>query len=157
MSGARGRDGEKQAEVQVGRGDAVAEKKACKVRQENAREIIEVKAAGTPVIFQHLAELVITEEERQRREQINHQRRPEQICEHIGEAAADLPLQDLARGEAEKTVDHAAWVNDGQRIGNEIADGDDEHQVRNAAIAVFQTEAFKFFAEIFHMSTYLFA
>ena len=39
--------------------------------------------------------------------------------------------------------------------GNQIADGDDEHQVRNAAIAVFQTEAFKFFAEIFHMSTYL--
>ena len=154
--GREGRDGEEQAEVQVGRGDAVAEKKTGEVRQENAREIIEVKAARAPVVLQHLAELVITEETDNGEEQITA-RDIEQICEHIGEQPPDLPLQDLARGEAEKTVDHAAWVNDGQRIGNEIADGDDEHQVRNAAIAVLETEAFKFFAEIFHMSTYLFA
>ena len=132
------------------------QKKACKVRQKDAREIIEVKAAGTPVIFQHLAELVITEETDNGEEQITA-RDVEQICEHIGEQPPDLPMQNFGRGEAEKTVDHAAWVNDGQRIGNEIADGDDEHQVRNAAIAVLETEAFEFFAEIFHMSTYLFA
>ena len=64
-------------------------------------------------------------------------------------------MQNFGRGEAEKTVDHAARVNDRQRIGNQVSDGDDEHQVRNAAIAVFQTEAFKFFTELFHMSTYL--
>ena len=64
-------------------------------------------------------------------------------------------MQNFGRGEAEKTVDHAARVNDRQRIGDQVSDGDDEHQVRNAAIAVFQTEAFEVFAEIFHMSTYL--
>ena len=93
--GGEGRDGEKQAEVQVGRGDAVAEKKACKVRQKDAREIIEVKAAGTPVIFQHLAELVITEETDNGEEQITA-RDVEQICEHIGEQPPDLPMQNFA-------------------------------------------------------------
>ena len=58
----------------------------------------------------------------------------------------DLPVQNFGRGEAEKTVDHAAWVNDRQCIGDQVSDGDDEHQVRNAAIAVFQTEAFEVFA-----------
>lgn len=64
-------------------------------------------------------------------------------------------MQDFGRGEAEKAVDDPARVDHGQRIGDQVSDGDDEHQVRNGRDRGFQTEAFEVFAEIFHMSTYL--
>ena len=126
-----------------------------KVAQQDTCEIVEIKAADAPVIFEHFSELVIAEQTDDRQKQIIA-RDVEQVRKDVGKKPPDLPVQNFGRGEAEKTVDHAARVNDRQRIGNQIADGDDEHQVRNAAIAVFQTEAFEFFAEIFHMSTYLF-
>ena len=76
-------------------GDAVAEKKTGEVRQENAREIIEVKAAGAPVVLQHLAELVIAKETDNGEEQIIALN-VEQVREYIGEQPPDLPLQNLA-------------------------------------------------------------
>jgi len=152
--GREGCNSEEQAEVQVSRIDIVAEKQTCQITQQNAREIVEVKAANAPVAFQHLTELVVAEQADDRQKQIVA-RDIEQVRKDVGKKPPDLPLQDFGRGEAEKTVDHAARVDDRQRIGNQVSDGDDEHQVRNAAIAVFQTEAFEVFAEIFHMSTYL--
>lgn len=70
MSGREGRDGEEQAEVQVGRIDVVAEKQTGKVAQQDTCEIVEIKAADTPVVFEHLAELIIAEQTDDGKEEI---------------------------------------------------------------------------------------
>ena len=68
--GREGCNGEEQAEVQVGRIDVVAEKQTGKVAQQDTSEIVEVKAADTPVVFEHLAELIIAEQTDDGKEEI---------------------------------------------------------------------------------------
>ena len=138
--GREGCNGEKQAEVQRSGIDVVAEDEARDVAQKNAREIVEIKAADTPVIFEHFSELVIAEQTDDRQKQIIA-RDIEQVCEDVSKQPPDLPVQNFGRGEAEKTVDHAARVNDRQRIGDQVSDGDDEHQVRNAEVRMQHAEA----------------
>ena len=68
--GREGCNGEEQAEVQVGRIDVVAEKQTGKVAQQDTCEIVEIKAADTPVVFEHLAELIIAEQTDDGKEEI---------------------------------------------------------------------------------------
>ena len=59
-------------------------------------------------------------------------------------------MQHLRGAEAEQGIDHMARVDDREDVRDDIADANDHHQIWDALIAVFQTEAVEPLAKLFH-------
>ena len=64
-------------------------------------------------------------------------------------------MQNAGAAEAQPRIDHVAGVDHGQKIHDHIADGNDQHQIRYAFIAVAQAEAFEAFSEFVHFAIIL--
>ena len=144
-----GRHGEKQAEVQRRGVRPGAEEQRGQIGQQKPGEIIQIEAERAPVALEDLAELIVAEQRYAGQEQI-HPGRIVQIRKDIRKQPPDLPAQNGGTAEAEIAVDDVAGVDAREHIDHQITDGDDEHEVRDALTPVFQAEALKPPAKIFH-------
>ena len=93
---------------------------------------------------------LIEAEQRHKAEEERPSARIQQIGEHIGNEPPDLPLQDRGAAEAEVAVDKVAGVDQREHIDRQIAYGNDQHQIRDALISVFQKKALKALAKLIH-------
>ena len=112
-------------------------------------QIIEVEAERAPIALKDAAELIITEQ-RHRSQEEGPPACIEKIREDVRDQPPHLPVQNGRPAEAEIAVDHVAGVNEREHIDGQIADGNDEHEIRNALAPVFEAEAFKPSAKILH-------
>lgn len=145
-----GGNGKEQTQVQIGRRAAPAEDQRENVVEKDAGQVVEIEPETAPDLFKDLAELVVAEK-RNRCQKEADALCVKKICEYISKQPPDLTSQNGTAGETKERIDNTARVNGRKKIGYQIADGDDEHQIADALVSVFQTPSVKAFAKLLHL------
>ena len=141
-----GRISQEQAHIQVKHISLTGEDHAVNIHQQDAGQIKEVEAQGSPKVFNSPPQGVGTQENDGRQDGFLPT-----VGQHKGEKPPNLSLQNFTTTEAKKVIQHRVVGHDGHKI----AYGNIEHQIRDTLAAVAQAEQIKLSAKIFQKTQLL--
>ena len=142
--GVQGGKAQEQAHVQVIHAGGVARDHAEHIHQHHAGEIEDVEFQGAPLPLHSTPKGIVAQKGNQHKENVAvHQ------GQRIGNEPPDLPPENIGPAEAQQIVENGVPCKHGDEVHHGIAQGDIEHQVGNALIAVGKAIPLKVTAQIF--------
>ena len=145
-----GRISQEQAHIQVKHISLTGEDHAVNIHQQDAGQIKEGEAQGSPKVFNRPPQGVVT----QKNDGCQDGVLPT-VGQYKGEKPPNLSLQNFTTTEAKKVIQHRVVGHDGHKINDSGAYGNIEHQIRDTLAAVAQAEQIKLSAKIFQKTQLL--
>ena len=144
--GIHGGVAQEHAQIQIGHIGLAAENQTVNIHQHHAGEVEEVEFESTPAVLHGPSQRPVAEEG-------NGDQQDTVVSgavnQGIGEKTPDLALQDGFPVEAEQGIEHIVSGHLTDEVDHGGTRCNIEHQVGNAAVAVFETEPFKAASKVF--------
>lgn len=148
--GIEGRITQKQAQVQIVNIGITAEEHAEHVHQHHTGEVKQIEPEGSPCVFHGAAQGVITQQTDSSQDDVTGI-----IGKDKTEKPPDLSLQNSTTVKAQKGIENTALVEHAHSIHDSAADGNVQHQVGDAFIAILIAKPFETAAKVFQSTQLL--